>query len=241
MEEIVSEEVHEESDDGEKITVVDKQPLVADEEQEEEQEQVEEEFHYTPSAKLKRIESGLSDADRSPIDDGKVKESLTAAFEDSMQTDVAQQGLADVKNEWQLMMEGPFARMVIGTFGQNFVKIVTSQEGADMINMLAATASVLLQKAGAEKRAEGLNRAISMTFMLFTSPEMPEIVNKSGQLLIAATNKRNATQFAERFWAEVKDVLTIKNLDHKLAKCFTNIRSMMKTLYNQSNGSKRVR
>jgi len=147
-----------------------------------------------------------------------------------MATDVAKDGFTNANHEWQLMLEGPEASRVIGTFGQNFNTIVDSNNAANMIKMLATTAHEMLATAGEAKISSGLSDIVSMTYSLFTSPKMPEVVNKTGQLVIDAVNKPGAALFTKTFWDEIKELLSVKNLNEKLKKNFSNLLFMMNSL-----------
>lgn len=187
-------------------------------------------FEFKPSKRLQEMENNMSNSSKAFVGDGKVKKTLTDTYKTTMATDVAKAGFDNANHQWLLMLEGPEASRVFGTFGKNFNTIVTSTDGVDMINMLATTVHVLLAKAGEEKMSSKLSDIMSMTYSLFTSPNMPEIVNKTGGLVITAVNKPGAALFTKTYWTEVKKLLTEKNLNQKLKKYFANLMSMMKSL-----------
>lgn len=197
--------------------------------QDEEEPQADE-FQYTPSQRLAEMEQNLPSSAQAVIPDGKVKEAITDTYTTAMNTDVAKTGLADVKHEWQLMLEGPHASRVIGTVGQNINKIFTSTEGADMANMLATTVHVLLARSGMKKMNTGLATILLSTYSLLTSDMMPKIVNKTGGLVITAVNKPEAPLFVKTFWDEIQKILYEKNINTKLITYFKNIVSMMKNM-----------
>lgn len=182
----------------------------------------------------------LSGDEKEFIQDGKVKETAFRLFSESINGDVVKNGFAKVNHEWEMLVDGPEASRVIGTFGDNLSKIVTSARGAEIINTVATTAHILLSKAGEETRESGLSKILSMTFSLFTSPEIPDIVNKTGGLIVTAANKPKAPLFIKRFWEEMKIFMGEKELNAKLTRYFTNIMSIMKTLHNhQASASRR--
>eukprot|EP00102_Acyrthosiphon_pisum_P005538 XP_001950374.1 PREDICTED: uncharacterized protein LOC100160421 [Acyrthosiphon pisum] len=197
-------------------------------------------FQYKPSKRVEEMENNMPDSAKVFIGVGKLKDTMTDTYASAMATDAAKAGFADANHEWQLLLEGPEAARVIGTSGQNFNTIVTSTDGADMINMLATTVHVLLTKAGEQKMSSGLRDILSMTYSLFTSPNMPEIVNKAGGLVITAANKPNAPWFTKTYWDETKKLLSDKNLNEKLKKYFTNIISMMKSLSGMMRGGNQL-
>lgn len=198
-----------------------------------------ESFQFKPSKRLQEMEDMLSGEEKEFIQDGKMKETVTKLFLDSINTDVVRDGFAKANHEWQMLVEGPEASRVIGTFGDNLNKIVTSAGGAEIINTVAATAHILLSKAGEKVPESGINKILSMTFSLFTSPEIPDIVNKTGELVVTAADKSKAPLFIRRFWDEVNAFMGDKDLNSKLNMYFTNILSIMRILHNQQNSASR--
>ncbi|XP_027837168.2 uncharacterized protein LOC114119699 [Aphis gossypii] len=196
------------------------------------------EFQYNPSQRLAEMEQNLPSSAQAVIPDGKVKETFTDMFTTAMNTDVAKTGLANVEHEWRLMLDGPEASRVIGTVGQNVNKIFTSVEGADMLNMLATTARVLLARSGEQKMCPGLATIVGLTYSLLTSDITPEVVNKAGGLTITAVNKPRAALFTKTLWDEIVKLVNEKNISEKLNKYFNNIVSMMKSMggINNQNG-----
>jgi len=197
-------------------------------------------FQYEPSKRVEEMENDMPESDKAFIGDGKLKATMMNTYASAMATDEARTGFSNANYEWQLVLEGPEAARVIGTSGQNFNTIVTSTEGADMINMLATTVHVLLAKAGEQKMSSGLRDIISMTYSLFTSPNMPEIVNMVGGLVITIANKPSAPLFTRTYWNETRKLLSDKNLNEKLKKYFANIISMMKSLGGIMKGGKQL-
>lgn len=245
-------EYNEEYDDGENgVNEAPEEDLLSEGEEQEAQDQADyqdyeeepqtEEFQYTPSQRLSEMEQNLPSGAQAVIPDGKVKEAITDTHKTAMNTDVAKTGLADIKHEWQLMLEGPHASRVIGTFGQNINKIFTSAEGADMANMLATTVHVLLARSGMQKTSPCLATILSSTYSLFTSDMMPEIVNKTGGLVITAVNKPKAPLFVKTYWDEIKKILNEKNINVKLNKYVNNIVSMMKSMGGTKQNGKQLK
>ncbi|XP_060859638.1 uncharacterized protein LOC132936874 [Metopolophium dirhodum] len=215
-------------------------PIEEDEQEVETQEPETAPFQYKPSKRVEEMENNMPDSAKVFIGVGKLKDTMTDTYASAMATDTAKAGLADADHEWQLLLEGPEAARVIGTSGQNFNTIFSSNDGADMINMLATTMHVLLTKAGEQKMSSGLRDIMSMTYSLFTSPNMPEIVNKAGGLVITIVNKPGAPMFTKTYWNETKKLLSDKNLNEKLKKYFANIISMMKSLSGMMKGGKQL-
>jgi len=197
-------------------------------------------FEYKPSQRVEEMENNMPESAKAFIEVGKLKDTMMDTYASAMDTDTAKAGLADAKHEWQLLLEGPEAAKVIGTSGKNFNTIVTSTDGADMINMLATTVHVLLAKAGEQKMSTGLRDIMSLTYSLFTSANMPEIVNKVGGLVITTANKPGAPLFTKTYWDETKKLLSDKKLNGKLKKYFANIMSMMKSLSGMMKGAKQL-
>ncbi|XP_025198376.1 uncharacterized protein LOC112596791 [Melanaphis sacchari] len=194
------------------------------------------EFQYKPSMRLEKMEENLPNDAKKFVPEGKVKEVITNTFKNAMTTNQAKRGLAEAQEQWQLMLNGSEASRVIGTTGQNLKKIFTSPNGADMINMLVTTIHVLLTKGSEEKIGSGITNLISMTYALLTSDLMPDIVNKTGGLIITAVNKPRAPLFCKTYWNEVEKLLKDKKLNQKLNKYFTNTMSMMTSLSGIQNG-----
>jgi hypothetical protein len=207
------------------------------------QQQVPEEvqFQYMPSKRLEEMENNLPSSAQAFIPDGKVKETIINTFNSAMATDLARTGYENVQHQWQELINGPEAPRVIGTFGQNINKIFTSPEGSDMINMLATTTHVLLSKSGEEKMSAGLADLVSLTYSLLTSDLMPDIINKTGGLVITAVNKPRATLFTRTFWDGIRRVFSEKNINEKMNKYFTNIVSMMKSMSGIMQGGRQLR
>lgn len=191
-------------------------------------------FQYKPSERLEEMEKNLSCDLKKFVEDGNVKETLTNTFLNSMNTDVAVDGLAKLKQEFQQMINGPEASWVIGTFGEDLNKIFTSREGANIINMIASTVHVLLTKVGEKNSQEsGLGKLLSSSFSLCSSPKMPEIVDKTGELAITIVNKPNAALFTRQYWIEWQKLLGQKDLEKKLNNYFVTLSALMKSLNNQ--------
>ncbi|XP_026816888.1 uncharacterized protein LOC113556252 [Rhopalosiphum maidis] len=199
------------------------------------------EFQYIPSKRVEEMETNLPSSAQAFIPDGKVKETFINTFNSAMATDLARTGYSDVQRQWQELINGPEAPRVIGTFGQNFNKIFTSPDGSDMINMLATTTHVLLSKSGEEKMSAGLADLVSLTYSLLTSNLMPDIINKTGGLVITAVNKPRATLFVRTYWDGIRRLFSERNLNDKMNKYFTNIMSMMKSMNGVMQGGRQLR
>ncbi|KAE9543457.1 hypothetical protein AGLY_002257 [Aphis glycines] len=240
------EEYDEEYDDGENsmngaLSEEEEQEAQNQADYQDEEEPQTDEFQYKPSQRLAEMEQNLPSSAQAVIPDGKVKEAFTDMYTTAMNTDVAKTGLANIKHEWQLMLEGPEASRVIGTVGQNINKIFTSAEGADMVNMLATTAHVLLARSGMQKMRPGLATIIALTYSLLKSDVMPEVVNKTAGLAITAANKPNAPLFVKTFWDEIRKIVNEKNINKKLNKYFNNIVSMMKSMSGINQNGKQLK
>lgn len=238
-----AEEDYEEYDDGENEawSVEEEQEAQSPADYQDEEEPQTYEFQYKPSQRLAEMEQNLPSSAQAVIPDGKVKEAFTDTYTTAMNTDVAKTGLAKIKHEWQLMVEGPEASRVIGTVGQNVNKIFTSAEGADMVNMLATTAHVLLARSGMQKMHSGLATIIALTYSLLSSDVMPEIVNKTAGLAITAVNKPKAPLFVKTSWDEIMKIVNEKNIHVKLNKYFNNIVSMMKSMSEINQNGKQLK
>jgi len=187
-------------------------------------------FEYKASQRLADMERELPSSAQALIPDGKVKEAYTDTYTTAMNTDVAKTGLANIKHECQLMIDGPEASRVINTFGQNINKILTSVEGAEMANILVTTAHVLLNRSGMHKMSPSLAAFLSSAYSLLTSNMMPDIVNKTGGLVITAVNKPKAALFVKTYWDEIKKILNEENINMKLINYFHNLASIIKSM-----------
>jgi len=177
---------------------------------------------------LEEIENKLSNGKEKFVMNNAVKESITNEFSESMKTPEAQNGWENLKHQWDLMLKGSEASRVIGTVGDNFHTVVSSDEGANIINSLVSTLHMLLSKIGEKKSSSDLSTLLKTIFLLLASPEMPNVVNETGNLVISVANKENATPFVRQLFKEVNTLLKMKDLDCKLNKSFTNIILMMK-------------
>lgn len=213
--------------------------VIETETEEEEEEEVaaeaeeEDNFMYKPSKTLKEMENKLPTCEKEFVKDGMVKETLSNMFEESMKTTVAQDGLTKLNRQWMLMLEGSEASRVVGTFGENFKKIITSNSNANIINVVMSTLNVLLKKMAMEKRASGLNKILNMIFVLTGSPNMPNVINKVGSLTIMAVQKPNVPEFTRKLFDETYSLLNEKNISKKMDNYFSNVISMMKNLRGQ--------
>lgn len=166
------------------------------------------------------------------VKDGRVKETMIHTFNEAMASEVAQKHLARLNSEWQVMIDGPEAPNVIGTVSGNLREVMTSQNGSKFIITVFATIQALLMKAGEKQtQSNGLANILSMIYTLFSLPNMPDIVEKTGILIIDAVNKRNAAMYVRQFWGEIKKFLSDKLLKPKLNQCFSNTIFLMK-VYN---------
>jgi len=208
----------------------DENNLIVDENEQTQGAQEEPDFQYKQSKWLDEMENNMPDSSKAFVADGKVEETLTDTFTSTMATDVAKAGFTDANNQWQSMLEGPEAFRVIGTFGHNFKTIVSSNDAANLIKILATTAHVLLTTAGEAKMSSGLRDIISTTYSLFASPNMPKVIEKSGKLVTSAVNKPGGPLFTKTFWDEIEKLLSVKNLNEKLKKNFANLLSIMNSL-----------
>lgn len=198
-------------------------------------------FQYKPSERLEEMEKNLSNHAKAFVNNGKVNLAMNAMYAKAMSTDVAIHGIDGVQHEWDLMLEGPEASRVIDSFGQNFHKVLTSVDGGNMINMLASTVHVLLSKAGESKMNSRLNEIMSLTYSMFTSLEMPTIINKASGLVITAANKPKALLFVKMYWEEMTKLMNVKNINLKLNKYFSNMISMMQSMKVIEDGDQRMR
>jgi len=198
-------------------------------------------FQYMPSKRLEEMEKTLPSSAQAFIPDGKAKETFTNTFNSAMATDVARTGFDDVQHQWKVLIDGPEAPRVVGTVGQNINKVFTSPNGSNMINMLATTTHVLLAKTGEEKIGAGLAELFSLTYSLLTSDMMPDVINKTGGLVITAVNKPKAPLFVRTYWDGIRRLFNEKNLNDKINKYFTNIMSMMKSMSGIMQGGKQQR
>jgi len=185
-------------------------------------------FVYKPSVRLEEMENKLANGKEKFVPNSAVKESITNDFSESMKTPEAQNGWENLKRQWDLMLKGSEASRVIGTVGDSFYTVVSSDEGTNIINSLVSTLHMLLSKIGEKKTPSDLNTLLKTVFLLLASPEMPNVVNEIGNLVIRVANKENATPFVIQLFKEVNTLLRIKGLDCKLNKLFTNIILMMK-------------
>lgn len=184
-------------------------------------------FQFIPSKKLKAIESKLSADQKSFVPEGKVREIMTNVYRDAMNTDVAIHGLKELNDRWNSMLNGPEAPLVLGAFSQNFSKIVSSYESANIINMLWTTVHMLLTKAGQETKASGLGWIMSSLFKLFMLPQMPEVINQTGGLIITTVNKPNAKQYIKQVFKEIQTMLKDNKVTDKINTYFKTMSSMM--------------
>lgn len=184
-------------------------------------------FQFIPSKKLKAIESKLSADQKAFIPEGKVRETMTNVYRNAMNTNVAVQGLKELNDQWDSMLNGPEASRVIGTFAQNFGKVVSSYESAKILDMLWNTMHMLLSKAGQETEAAGLGFIMSSLFELFELPNMPEVVNQAAGLIITTVNKPNAKLFIKQAFKEVQTMLKNKNLANEINMYFKTILAEM--------------
>lgn len=191
-------------------------------------------FQYKPSERLNEMEKNLSGELKTFVKDGYVKETLTNTFSNSMKTDVATDGLAGLKQELQQTFNGPEAYRIFDDFGDDLNKIFTSRNGANIINMIASTVHVLLTNTGETNIKEsGLGKLLSSLFLLCSSSYMPQIVDKTGELVITMVNKPMAALFARQYWNEWQKMLNQKDLDKKLNNIFNSLSALMKSLHNQ--------
>jgi len=197
----------------------------------EKMEEVEEtdDFIYMPSITLKKMEDGLSTCDREFVKDGMVKETMTQVFWDSVNMPMAKAGWTPLCGQWQNMLEGPEASRVIGTFGMNFHKIITANKDTNIINVVASTVHGLLDKIAVENRATGLSKIMEMVFTLTEAANMPDIINKLGELTMTFVQKPKAQEFTRKFYTETFKLLNDKDLNNKINKYFSTIISMMKS------------
>lgn len=208
-----------------------------DDEYEEEKEEEEHHFKYKPSESLREMENNLSMCEKEFVKDDMVKETMSNMLAKSMKTTVAQNGCANLKNQWKLMLEGPEASRVVGTFGENLKKIMTTNRDANIINVVASTGHVLLKKMAVETRASGLEKILSMMFLVSGSSNTPHVINKIGQLTIMSVQKPRISEFTKRFFDETCNLLKEKNISKKMDTYFSNMISMMKNLHGQEEST----
>jgi hypothetical protein len=185
---------------------------------------------FMPSDRLALVERSLPKNKKAFVGDGMAKKTLCNTFKESMKSRAATNGLENLEREWLTMIAGPEAERLVDTFGGNFKKFVTSPNGAEMANTVTSTLHSLLARAGAETRHSGLGEVISMIISLFRSPEMPEIVNLTGGLIISAVNKENGLAVIHQFWVEVQKLLDVKNVNRKVQTAFDNLLTTMNEL-----------
>lgn len=185
---------------------------------------------FMPSERLTWMESSLPVNKKAFVADGKVKETMENTFENSINSRAAANGLRRAEREWKQMLAGPEADRLVDTFGGNFKKFVTSPNGVEMANTVTSTIHSLFAKAGAETRHSGVGDIISMVISLFRSPQMPEIVNLTGGLIISAVNKNNALAFINQYWKETQRLLATKNINRKVQIAFNNLFTLMNQL-----------
>lgn len=190
-------------------------------------------FAYQPSEKLQTLEQCMSAADRTVVPEGQMKETMQRVFLESIGTETAKKGLANLDHGWQLIMQGPEASRVFGTCGNNFVKVFTSKMGADVINLMAAMVHELLAEAARQEPGTSLLNVASLGMHLLTAPEMPRLVTRAGELIETAVHKQDAAAFARRYWEEMRSLLAVKNIKSKLNMYFTNLLVLMKALHDK--------
>lgn len=166
------------------------------------------------------------------VKDGHVKETMINTFNEAIASAVAQKQLAKLNSEWQVMIDGPEAPYVISTASGNLREVMTSHNGSKFIITVFATIQALLTKAG-EKQGQnnGLGKLLSMMYNLLSLSNMPDIVKKTGTLIIKTANKPNAALSVRQFWGEVKKCLSDKHLKSKINQCFSNTMFLM-NIYN---------
>lgn len=187
---------------------------------------------FIPSARLIQIEKNMSTDEREFIECDNVKETLTNTFLGSMVTPVAKCGLNTLHAEWWQMVNGPEASRLIDAFGQNLATLFRSANGSNMINTMLQTLHYFLEKIGSETRVSGMGEVVSGTLDLLASPRLPEIVNKTGGLVITAANKPMMLNFVRNFWKEFNVFLNNKELGAKVKKSFNNLTNMMQNISN---------
>lgn len=128
------------------------------------------------------------------------------------------------------MLDGPEASRVVGTFGENLKKIMTTNRNANVINVVMSTGHELLRKIAVETRASGLETILQSMFAVAGSPNTPHIVNKIGQLTIMSVQKPRHSEFIKRFFDEICNLLEEKNVVEKMDNYFSNMISMMTNL-----------
>lgn len=197
-------------------------------------------YEFKPSKKLEEVEKNMPISAQAFIKDGKVEKTLKDTYASVIDTDVAKEGLKNVDHEWQLMLSGSEASRVVDTFGTDFKKIVTSPDARDMIRTMVTTVYVLLINVDKEKLDPGLGNIMSITYLLFTSPNMPEIINKACGLVITFVNKPDASLFAKKFWDELKKLLEINNLNKNLINYFNNTIFFMNSMNVDKKGKRQL-
>lgn len=166
------------------------------------------------------------------VKDGRVKETMINTFNKAIASAVAQKQLAKLNSEWQVMVDGPEASRVIGTTSGNVREVMMSQNGSKFIITAFATVQALLTKAGEEQsQSNGMGKLLSMIYNLLSLTNMPDIIKKTGTLIIKTAKKKNAALYVRQFWGEVKKSLSDEHLKAKLDRCFSNTMFLMK-IYN---------
>lgn len=167
------------------------------------------------------------------VKDGHVKETIINTFNEAIASAVAQKQLAKLNSEWQVMIDGPEAPRVISTTSGNVREVMTSNNGSKFIITVFATVQALLTKAGERTtQGNGLGKLVSMVYNLLSLTNMPDIIKKTGTLIIKTAKKDNAALYIRQFWGEVKQCLSDQQLPAKLDRCFSNTMFLMKS-YNK--------
>lgn len=188
------------------------------------------EFKFVPSMSLWEMETQLSGEEAKYVGKGKAKETLVKTFMDAVHTDVAKRGFDRMYENWQSLTRGPQAEMVFQHFGQNYKKILLSPKGANTIKTLTDIAYKILFDAADDKRGLGLIEVLKITYKMLAVNYMPDVVSHSGDLIVDAVDKENSYGCVKQFFIELNTLMKSPDLDKRLNKYFTNLKSMMKSM-----------
>lgn len=182
---------------------------------------------FVPSAQLMQIEKNMSEDERAFIKYGNVQETLINTVLSSLATPVAKCGANTLETEWWQMVNGPEASRLMDAFGQNLATVCKSANGSNMIDTMLKMLEFFLTKFGSDPRIPWMGSVISDTLNMLASPMLPEIVNKTGGLVLTAANKPMMVNFVRNFWNELNVFLSNKELSTKVKKTFNNLTKMM--------------
>jgi len=202
-----------------------------------ENEDVSEGIVFKPNVRLQNKENELSANKKKTVNDNMVKETIVNTFSESMKTPEAQKGMSTWQNHWKSMYTGRKAPEMFETIGNSFQRIMTSEKATDIIGTLVSLVHVLLSKVGYEEELCDVTEVLKKTLSILSASNLPEIVERSGDLVNEAVNKKNANLFVARFFQELNNLLNMKNLDKYVTKNFANLKKVLDNilLFDQPN------